>query len=1147
MRTRCIALVAGLAMATASPARAQARVGDLYESWRWVHFGPESGLPPGRLLEVLESDTTAYLVSDMQAAWFDGYRWRPLQSPEGVPPTRLTPDGRGGAYGIAGGKLVRVSPSGIETVAVPLPAGSRVGWVARIGDGDLLLLAADSIWRLRGDSLASVPGPTPDWRAPPGRSSRLLRTRPGHVWLLGAGVWRWDDGEWTPWASGYSHVLRETAAGGLLATTGQRDSVYSWGAGGRPALLPPLEGIDVSAMSLSRDGTAVIVYWEGRVAVRVGDEWSWLWSIPEGLELARQLVHRANGDLWALGTHGLSLFRASARRWAHARIPDRSEASGVVNAILRSRAGELWLGTGQGLLIEGGGRRREILAIQGVPLGAVTGLAEDTAGGIWVTSGSGARGAFRWDGRSWAHHGPAQGLGAPWVHRVVADREGGLWFLGLDSVDTGPGAFRWDGSRFTRWGPSEGLQHGRVYAFGDAPDGTLWFGTAQGLSRWRRGSWTHWPLTAEGVVGRVYALALDRAGKVWFGHMQAGFGIGTITPDDRVEYGLLDVRAEVSDLRQSPDGVLWFASQLGLGRMAEGRVAWFGRSSGLENPRLMSVLPLADRVLAGGDGIYTLDLAESSLPAPEVDIAAPLAYPSEVLLRWTPLAYGGATPSSEIETRYRVDEGLWSEWGLTRQISLFKLGSGRHRVEVEAKGLFGQVASRPAAATFTLPAPWYRRWPFLVATVAGVGLFVLVLVLYWRRQEEHRAALERLNRALADELDERRRSEAARQTLETQLAQAQRMETVGRLAGGIAHDFNNILTAISGYAEVARVSLPDSATDARRDLEEIVRAAGRAQALTSQLLTFARRQVVAPRVIDLNVLVARLESMLHRLVGGHVELVVQTASDLGATRADPTQLEQVLINLAVNARDAMPAGGRLLIRTSNAPPGWRGKGRGGEELAAPAVLVEVIDSGEGMAPEVLAHAFEPFFTTKPPGEGTGLGLATCYGIVRAAGGVILVESTPGHGTSFVVALPRIEAPPEPTADRERDGAPGGHEVVLLVEDEEPVRELASRILRRRGYQVREARSGRNALELLERDNGRQPDLLITDVVMPEMGGPELWTALHSRYPALRVLFISGYPDSPMVRQGVAQHSLPFLPKPFTVAELARKVREVLDG
>jgi len=382
--------------------------------------------------------------------------------------------------------------------------------------------------------------------------------------------------------------------------------------------------------------------------------------------------------------------------------------------------------------------------------------------------------------------------------------------------------------------------------------------------------------------------------------------------------------------------------------------------------------------------------------------------------------------------------------------------------------------------------------------------------------------------------------------LEAQLRQAQKMEAVGRLAGGIAHDFNNLLTAILGSADLLLDTLSPDAPE-REDLDEIRKAAKRAADLTRQLLAFSRQQLLAPQVLDVNALLTNLEKLLRRLIGEHIELRTALAPNVGAVQADPGQLEQVIVNLAVNARDAMPQGGQLTIETANAELDEAYAAEHFPARPGSYVLLAVTDTGTGMDAQTKSHIFEPFFTTKEKGKGTGLGLATVYGIVKQSDGYIWVYSEPGHGTSFKIYLPRVaEAPGPARPGFELSASVRGSETVFVVEDDEMVRALIRRMLETRGYTVLLAPHGDEALQLLERHPGRV-DLLMTDVVMPGMSGRDLADRVAERRPGIKVLYLSGYTDDAIVRHGVLEPGIAFLQKPFSADALARKVREVLDS
>ena len=386
-----------------------------------------------------------------------------------------------------------------------------------------------------------------------------------------------------------------------------------------------------------------------------------------------------------------------------------------------------------------------------------------------------------------------------------------------------------------------------------------------------------------------------------------------------------------------------------------------------------------------------------------------------------------------------------------------------------------------------------------------------------------------------------------RKRLEEDLLQSQKMDAVGRLAGGIAHDFNNILTAILGYSDLL-VGQIDDKHWMFKHLTEIRKAADFAASLTHQLLAFSRRQPLYLRVFNINDTVRNMQKMLARVIGENVQIHTQLNADIGRLKADPSQLEQVLLNLCVNARDAMPQSGSITIQTADVTYFPDASYTASEMPAGEYVKLTVTDTGTGIPPEVKKHIFEPFFTTKEKGQGTGLGLATCYGIVKQSGGYIAVDSVVGVGTTFAIYLPRVNESGEKSSVRKEVGQlPGGNETILYVEDEITVRSLTSHILRRLGYTVIEAADGRSAREGVENHNGREIHLLFSDVVLPDSGGRDLAAWMREHYECARILFTSGYVDESILQRHGLDAEKAFLQKPFTPAELAKKVREVIDA
>ncbi len=401
-------------------------------------------------------------------------------------------------------------------------------------------------------------------------------------------------------------------------------------------------------------------------------------------------------------------------------------------------------------------------------------------------------------------------------------------------------------------------------------------------------------------------------------------------------------------------------------------------------------------------------------------------------------------------------------------------------------------------------------------------------------------------RSAVEDITERRQTQEALRKSEEQLRQWQRVEAIGRLAGGVAHDFNNLLMTIKGCSELL-LNAFDRRDPRREEVEEILKAGERATSLTRQLLAFGRRQVLQPQVLDLNSLVSNMDKMLRRLIGEDIQLVTVLDPELWSVKVDPGMVEQAVMNLAVNSRDAMPNGGKLTIETANIIHDEEYASRHVSMKPGYYVMVAVSDNGCGMDKETQSHLFEPFFTTKEKGKGSGLGLSTVYGIIKQSGGNIWTYSEPGQGTTFKIYLPRVEKTARVYKPKAKPSmVPGGTETILLVEDEEAVRTMVSKVLKNKGYTVLEAAHSKEAFEICEQNEG-PIHLMVTDVILPQMSGRELAERLAPLLPEMKVLYMSGYPDNTIVQHGVLESGTAFLQKPFTLNALELKVREVLDG
>ncbi len=1234
---------------------ASAHTDPIRESWRWTRFGVESGLPSDAVdAVVVANDGTPWALDREGIARFDGYAWHRVHaerwSPHSNTGYRMEPYGERGILVTSGGRLYAGDASGLRHVPVTVDRDTLAVHIAiPASDGSVFLQSDDGLHRLQNGRVEPLPWPMGLRRTPAGR----LVADAGAPWFVTRdGVYEWTGNRWQErFGSGVAHVAGNGSEGVLAVNLAlERNGVWTWTGAAPPERLAGQTGSIVVALDMNASGDVIVVHQNGLVRRRQAGLWSTFASAPAPLEEARFVFLEDDGDLWVSTNQGVFSHRAH-RRWTQVSVGP-SDRDNCVNAILRRGNGDIWLATGDGVaMLRASGEIDRVTRIGEVHVGVVTGLAEDREGGVWMSSGADFDGAYRWQDGTWTHVGPEDGLGAERIHRIVPDRGGNLWFLGVGKVfgeSPEPGAYMYDGRAFHHWSTREGLLHDRVYAFAEAPDGTRWFGTLKGISRWRDGEWRHWHDPDRVGLG-IYEIALDAEGRPWFGHHDRPFGLGTIDAEGRVRHftvadGLVDNR--VWDVAFGLDRTLWIATAAGLASYRDGSFATFDRQSGNPASRLWPLSIASDRVYAGslGNGLISLALAESDNPPPRITITETWSADEGVFARWRVEAFEAEMPAEEIETRHRWDGGSWSPWSTQREASAADLESGGHVLDVQSKSLFGDL-SEPARVQVVIAPPWYLRPGLLIggslwlAAVVGGATYTLRRARRHRRQlheSERRyrsladntpglmfahtfdgvitalnpaaarhlgyASDEIIGRSLRDVLDSRSdpsledylarirtrehdqgslrvrtrtgqeriwqyrnvrlddpevgpsvvghaldvtelsHADDERRRLESQLRQSQKMEAIGLLAGGVAHDFNNLLTVIGGHADLI-ASAPHETGSVRESAEQILRAQERAGALTRQLLAFGRGQILQPRVLPLNAVIEGIESLLRRLIGADIALSFVLAHDAGRVRVDPGQIEQVVVNLVINARDALPDGGEVRVTTSSVVLGSRATGGLGLEPGAYAVI-EVHDDGIGMDPDTLRHVFDPFFTTKE--SGTGLGLSTAHGIIEQSGGRIQVRSVAGAGSTFSVYLPQVTAPGEASAHPPvPSSAAQGNETILLAEDDEPVRTLISRGLRSYGYAVITAANGVEAAALAA-DGDVAFDLLLTDVVMPEMNGPELAERVRVSRPGVAVVYMSGYVGRDIARRYLDDSTVTIVEKPFSLASLVDVLRKTLD-
>ncbi len=747
----------------------------------------------------------------------------------------------------------------------------------------------------------------------------------------------------------------------------------------------------------------------------------------------------------------------------------------------------------------------------------------------------------------------------PWAERMIvmgSGKDGSLWISAyrrehsfeLQSYDGKE--FRTVLNRGSQWHMSH------LRAVLEAADGTIWVGGpgGSGLARYRNGNYEAMG-PAEGYIGggAYTILELDH-GRILFGdqtHLQVLDGKSWETVQTDTE--------TVRSASRSRDGSLWIASGSGLHRCRDGSWVSLDTRDGIPDGAMQTVFEdRQGRIWAGGSRGIVRYFPDADRDPPETilnesDNLKETPPGGDIRIVFTGMDRWHMTGKDRLLYSYRLDAGPWTMFHPQPYSSFSRLAPGQHQIEVRAMDRNFNVDPHPARLNFLVLRAWYREPGFLaIVLIAAAGTGILA-GLHGRNHRrlgilvaERTRDLTTSNELLRQEIQERARTAEERDRLEHQLLQAQKMEAIGRLSGGIAHDFNNLLTVINGYCDLLlhRLKPQDPSV---HSLVEIQKAGEKAAALTQQLLAFSRKQVLQPRILDLNTVVKDTEKMLRRLIGEDIRLVVHLHAEPVTVLVDHGQIVQVLMNLAGNARDAMPRGGSLILETGHCELDADYARTEPDVKPGHYVFLAVSDTGTGMDEPTKVRIFEPFFTTKERGRGTGLGLATVHGIVAQSGGHIHVYSEPDRGATFKIYFPRLDAAPELLPEPTRTPVlQGNGSLLLLVEDQPEVRRVTSTALQGFGYRTLEAGSGEEALRLWE-ERGTEVVALVTDVVLPGMSGRDLAEILKSRQPHLAVLYMSGYTANVVVHHGVLDSGVAFLQKPFSPDALGRKLQELLCG
>ncbi len=967
----------------------------------------------------------------------------------------------------------------------------------------------------------------------PGSNIQAIRAcSDGALWIgtNGTGLSRWKDGRFTNFdteqglSNGFVRAVHEDRDGNLWV--GTDEGISRWKNGKQTGQFPRNLVAGRSVFDIHEDRAGHL--WVGTTdgLLRIGNGRCVTTTVTEGLagDLVWAVHADRRGHLWAGTTSGLNVCRNG--KWTAYTTKDGLPTN-VILSIAEETDGTMWFGTSGGLVRFQNGKFHTFTAADGLTSSTIAAVFFDRRGTLWVGTKGGGVNRYK-DGR----FTPVQIRAgrSDIIARVFhEDATGALW---IGTNGSGVCVLRGD---TTEWYTARnGLSSDLILAIHEGADGAIWIGThGGGLNRFHNNQWSHFT-SANGLSDDIIYQILEDGPHFW---MSCAKGIFRVRKDEltcvwRPVHPLLlgkNDGMQILDCSggsqssgcRARDGTLWFPTTRGLVAIEPGRV-----QANTTPPQLYIERVMADGAFLDAPGALTVAPGRGQLEFhfAAIELSAP----------------------ERVRFRYQL-EGFDKEWveaGNRRSAYYTNLPPGQYRFRVTACNGDGIWREVPLEIGLVLQPHFYQTDLFYGLCAFGVALAGIGIHLF--RTRRLRAREEYLARCVAIRTRQFQEEVAEHARTGEQLRQSQKLEAIGQLAGGVAHDFNNLLTVINGCADLL---LDGSGWGAHEKgmVLDILAAGRRAEGLTRQLLAFSRRQVLEPKVLDPNAVVTDTERMLARMIGEDITVTVTLEPGLYRIKADPVQLQQVLVNLSVNARDAMPHGGRFTIATRNATLDEEYAKTHPEVTPGEYALLEVSDTGCGMSTDIKARVFEPFFTTKGPGKGTGLGLATVYGIVRQSGGHVTVESESGAGTVFRIYFPRAEGEPVKQSQPLGLGSvPGGAETLLLVEDEPTVRAVARHVLLACGYRVLEAEDGMEGLRVARAHAGRI-DLLLSDVVMPNLGGRQLAEQLQQERPDMRVLFLSGYTDDVVLRHGVSEAEVAFLQKPYAPATLASKVRALLDG
>jgi PAS domain S-box-containing protein len=732
------------------PVSLQAQAPTFDEQWRWSQFTTLEGLPSNRVLEILESSAgTIWAVTQNGLAWFNGYYWNPMGVGKGLPEIRSTqvvPSSNNRLLVLMGGNLYFGDEHGFKNITPRIDnRPMEVSSIAMLPNQRHLLVSKGSIYLLEGDAVVPYKVRA-EWARQ--KIMRVFMTDCGTVWINTAkGLYRNAGEGWTLELSSPRLPLVVlqvacNAVGRWIASVDrplEMQGLWESDVKGRPRLHQEGYWKFPQAIAVSSQSDAVAVLLSAQAFWRSGEIWRAIERPSQELQNILSVKFKTNGDFWVGTENGLYLHRTSSKRWTRW-VNRKSDERNTINEILQAHDGSIWIATGLGVenhRIDGSVRTVE--QIDGKRLGAVTALAEDSAGHIWIASGSEFEGAYRFDGKLWSHVGQREGLGARLVHKIVNDRKGRLWFLGLNAYGSlkdydilGPGVFIYDGISIRSWEHNHELPSGRIYGFAEGLHGEYWFATAGGLSRWTKDGWKHWLPYAPLLECRVFSVAVDHQNQLWFGDQNNG--LGKVRNDSVRYFSTADglVSNAVWSLKVDSAGTLWIATRGGLNSYVDGSWQTFGPQSFLENTRFWPVMPTSSNVYAGtaGGGTYILNKDDAGLHNPRVVMAPPVVHENSALLRWSTFSYLGEIHSNDVEVRYRLDEGPFSKWTKAREITLTNFSKGIHTFQVQAKDMFGTFDTEGQQCSFEV---FYAIQfdPMFLVSVGALLLGLIALAIFY--------------------------------------------------------------------------------------------------------------------------------------------------------------------------------------------------------------------------------------------------------------------------------------------------------------------------------------------------------------------------------------------------------------------------------